>query len=176
MNKKAVLNQLKQIKIPLPGLFIVIVWLMISYLLYPHKIQKPEVKGISDSRVIQIKPSPTIMPTPKASKTMFAHPSETPIPTVYQANVNSSALSQNDPSTNNSNNVSPTQVPSLSNTPEVENIPTNTPTPSINETETTITPGPTVTQPSNENNTPNNTPVDNGLATTVKTLSQVLLH
>jgi hypothetical protein len=138
MNKEAVLNHLKQIKIPLPGLFIVIAWLMISYLLYPHKTQKPEVKGISDSGVVQLKPSPTIMPTPKIRNVTSFHTSETPTPTASQTNVSSSAIAQNNSSLNNSavssdsndsNTVSPTQIPSSSNTSDVENSPTSTPPP-----------------------------------------------
>lgn len=167
MDKKAVINHLKQTKIPLPGLLIVITWLLISYLLYPHKVQKPEVRGISDSRVTQVKPTPTIAPTPKVSTPT---PTSELTPTVFQSAINPSVTQGTSPvnnstvnsDTSDSDAISPTQVPSTA--------PTITPQPSPNTIEGATTPAPTPAQQSNGNNTQDN----NNLATTVNTLTQSL--
>jgi|SRR5579862_6029849 len=179
MNQEAVSIHLKQIKNPLPIILIVIVWLLTTYFLYTHKAQKPEVKKISDRRVLQIKISSRISPTPKLNDARSSQTNGNFGAEASQDNANVSAISQDTTSANNSeqnsssndsNIISPTQVPVTSNMSEEESIPTVTPQPTSDENENSITPTPTAEQSSNDNSPP----VINNLATTVDNLTQTL--
>lgn len=142
---------LKQDKSFLPGLFILISFLLTGYLVYPHNPSKTQVAGISLGKATP-KISPTATPTPsifqyKKSQSLV---NSTPTITISatanntvgtEKNASSTDTIQSDSSTapDDQNILTPTAIPDPTSTP-IENttiptiIPTTTPTGVANNT------------------------------------------
>lgn len=178
--KKIKKNKISAPKISSSQVVIIITWLFISYLLYPHTTPQGEVKGIADNRVLQTKPTKIVGPTP----TLYVYKntasvnknlattldSQTNIPAFTNSQTALSDIST-DSTTTPSSNTSSVQSSPPTSTPINENNPTPTlypiPTAQISGTQNPVVSlSPTIPPTTNENNTT----LSDALGTLVRTI------
>ena len=149
---------LKQNKNVLSGAIVVVIWLLITYMLYPHPTSYVAVAGVSVSKAPEQKLSPTVAPKPisslaydhSAKSTSTVTPTNTPGTSQTQQNSvttssSNTASDNNSGSSDNTNDESssqPTPSVTVSSAPPIPST-TAAPTPTIFIQTPTLLPSPT---------------------------------